>query len=328
MGSFRRMARVRANRERSANAAAAFYCVADDRYFGGAVGLINSLRLLGHQEPIYLLDCGLTQAQRELLASEVTLLAAPGDDPPWLLKVVAPLARPSEVMVLLDADVVVTRPIDPLIEAAAGGGLVAFENPIDRFVPQWGELLGLGPVRRQPYLGSGAIVVGRELGIEVLRLLRDRQGSIDFELTHWRGNVPDYPLLYGDQDVFNAILATRVERERVVALDARLAPTPPFPGLKVLDEAELRCGYGDGVEPYLLHHHTVKPWLEPTHHGAYSRLLRRLLIGPGVAVRAPEAEIPLRMRTGLLAYAERKRVNARERLRWHLREPLARIRSS
>ena len=50
---------------------AAFYCVADERYFLGAVGLVNSLRLVGHDEPIYLLDCGLTDDQRELLEPEV-----------------------------------------------------------------------------------------------------------------------------------------------------------------------------------------------------------------------------------------------------------------
>ena len=31
---------------------AAFYCVADERYFLGAVGLVNSLRLVGHDEPV------------------------------------------------------------------------------------------------------------------------------------------------------------------------------------------------------------------------------------------------------------------------------------
>ena len=45
---------------------AAFYCVSDDRYFLGAVGLINSLRLVGHSEPIHLLDCGLTAGQAEV----------------------------------------------------------------------------------------------------------------------------------------------------------------------------------------------------------------------------------------------------------------------
>ena len=31
----------------------AFYTVADARYFLGAVGMINSLRLVGHDEPIF-----------------------------------------------------------------------------------------------------------------------------------------------------------------------------------------------------------------------------------------------------------------------------------
>ncbi len=39
---------------------AAFYAVANSRYFLGAVGMLNSLRLLGHREPAYVLDCGLT----------------------------------------------------------------------------------------------------------------------------------------------------------------------------------------------------------------------------------------------------------------------------
>ncbi len=39
--------------------------------------MINSLRLNGHREPIYLLDCGLSDDQRELLAAEVTVVDAP-----------------------------------------------------------------------------------------------------------------------------------------------------------------------------------------------------------------------------------------------------------
>ena len=50
------------------NPQAAFYCVADERYFLGAVGMINSLRLLGHDEPAFVLDCGLTASQRTLLS--------------------------------------------------------------------------------------------------------------------------------------------------------------------------------------------------------------------------------------------------------------------
>jgi hypothetical protein len=301
-----------------------FYCVADDRYFLGAVGLINSLRLVGHDEPIVLLDCGLRDEQRELLAAEAEILTAPAEAPPTMLKAVAPLARPAEVMVLIDTDMIVTRPLaDPIAHAGAGRA-VAFENDTDRFVAGWGELLELGPLRRQRYVSFGFLAADGELGLEIMRLLSDRQRFVDFDRTYWRERrITDYELLYPDQDVLNAILASRVPAERVAVLDKRLAPLPPFDGLRVADEQTLSCEHADGTEPFVIHHWLVKPWLEPTHHGVYSRLLRRLLVGEDLAVRVPPERIPLRFRTGLRAYAARKRVNAAERLRYHVREPLA-----
>jgi hypothetical protein len=81
----------------------------------------------------------------------------------------------------------------------------------------------------------------------------------------------------------------------------------------------LRCSYEDGVEPYVVHQYLpLKPWLQPIYDGAYSRLLRRSLAGSDVAVRVPSTQVPLRMRTGPLAYAERRLINAREQLRWRL----------
>ena len=306
---------------------AAFYCVADERYFPGAVGLINSLRLLGHTEPIHLLDCGLTASQRELLAGEAELVAAPDGRPPWLLKTVAPLVRPADVMVLLDTDLVATRSLAPLIERAAEGRLVAFADPADRYDPDWGELLGLGETRRGTYVSSAVVCADRELGAELLGLLSERQSAVDFERTFWRSDEPGYPFRFADQDVLNAILATRIESDRLEALEARLAPTPPFTGLRLDDERTLRCSYPDGAEPYFVHHHVVRPWLEPTHHGVYSRLLRRLLIAGDVAIRVPEEAIAPWLRSGPRAWARRMSINARERLRWHVREPLARRRA-
>src|SRR5205823_2574176 len=55
----------------------AIYAVADRNYFIGAVALLNSLRLVGHDEPLFLIDAGLTPAQRQLLAPHVRLVAAP-----------------------------------------------------------------------------------------------------------------------------------------------------------------------------------------------------------------------------------------------------------
>jgi hypothetical protein len=307
---------------------AAFYCVSDSRFFLGAVGLVNSLRLVGHTEPIFVLDCGLSAAQRELLAPQVTLVRGPRDTPGNLLKTIAPLEHPAGAMVLVDADMIVTRPLSELIDTASAGYVVAPATGMDRFVPEWDELLDLGPVRRRSYLSSGVFLVGGAAGEEILGLMHERVGKVDWELTYWRRNVRDYPLLHADQDLFNAVLATRVDEDRIVPLEGRLAIAPPFAGLALVDERSLRCRFADGVEPYLVHHWNTKPWLEPTHHGVYSRLLRRLLVGGGLAVTVPEQMIPLRMRTGLLAYAERTRVNARERFRWHVREPLSRKRSS
>ena len=298
-----------------------FYCVADAAYFLGAVGLVNSLRLVGHDEPIVLLDCGLTGEQRELLGSEVELVTAPRGTPPTLLKSVAPLERPAGVMALLDTDLVVTRPLRRPLEAAADDRVVAFAHRVDRHVPEWGDALGLGAIPRRPYLDFAMLCAGAGVGRPVLELLGQLHDRIDFERTMWGRHDEGYELLYADQDVLNAILAARVEEDRIVALDPRLAPVPPFDGLGVVDEAGLRCAYDDGVEPYVVHHFIVKPWLEPTHDGVYSRLLRRLLVSDDVAVRVPDEMIPLRLRRGPLAYAERMRVNARERLRFHLRGP-------
>jgi hypothetical protein len=306
---------------------AAFYTVADDRYFLGAVGLINSLRLLGHTDPIHVLDCGLAKSQRELLAPSVTLVSAPSGTPPWLLKTVAPIEHEADVMVLLDADVVVTRPLTDLLESARHG-VLAFKSRLDGFQPDWGRLLDIGAVERAPYICSALVVLGGSTGHDTLALWHDRQRRVDFELTHWRRNVPGYPFLYADQDVLNAILSSRTAAGRVERLPYRLAPMPPFEGVRVVDAATLRCAYEDGTEPYALHHCLGKPWLEPAYDGVYSRLLRRCLVGPDVEVRVPQEELPLRMRTGLIAAAERLRVNARESVRWNVLRPLAdRVRS-
>jgi hypothetical protein len=288
---------------------AAFYCVTDSRYFAGAVAMVNSLRLLGHREPVYILDCGLTAHQRELLTPHATLVPAASDAPPWLLKTVAPLHHPAEVMVLIDADIIVTRSLSELIERAAEPRVIAIENDADRFVPEWGELLGLGEVRHQPYLSSGLVFLGEPLGQDVLTLMAQLQDRVDFDRSFWRANDRDYPFLYGDQDVLNAILASRVPRERMVALKNRLAPNPPFQGLRVLDQATLRCAHRDGTEPYALHNFYRKPWLVRTRSNPYSRLLTRAVLWPDVSLRLGRSELPLRLRTGLTARVARLAVD-------------------
>jgi hypothetical protein len=299
---------------------AAFYCVSSGAYFLGAVALVNSLRLIGHSEPIFVLDRGLSSDQRQLLEREVTLVPAPEDTTPFLLKTVAPLRHPAEVMVLIDADIIVSRPLTELIEWASDDRVVAVEHQLDRSVPEWGTLLGLASTKRRQYVSSSLVIAGGELGRRVIRLMDEAQARIEIERTPYAGELPDFdfvggsfsvtsfddPFYFADQDVLNAILSTEVDPERVEALDPRLEATVPFPGIRVVDEGTLRCSYEDGVEPYAVHHiFPVKPWLEPTVPGVYTQLLVRLLRGRDVAIRVPQREIPLHLQPGVIAGAKR-----------------------
>ncbi len=300
---------------------AAFYCISSEVYFLGAVGLINSLRLVGHDEPIFLLDCGLEPHHRELVAPHVTLVDAPSDAPPYMLKTVAPRRHPADVRVLIDVDMVATRPLRPLIDSVVQGGVAAVKDRLDRFVPEWGELLDLGAIEQRPYLSSGMVCLGGAPGEEVLELWSDRLRRVDFGRSYFADDVAGYPFRYIDQDVLNAVIAARVDPERAAVIEARLAPSQPFRGLRVRDEATLRTAYSDGTEPYVLHHpYPRKPWLERMYHGLYSRLLARLLLGDDVAVRVPHDEVPLRMRGGFVAGLERKRVDAQDLVRWYARD--------
>ena len=303
---------------------AAFYCVADERYFLGAVALVNSLRMQGHDEPIRLLDCGLTPVQRELLAPEATLIEAPRDVPPQVLKAIAPLHEPADAMLLIDVDMIATRPLTPLLERAAEGAVVAAADPQDRFFAQWGELLGLGPARRRRYVSSGLVACGGATGRRVLELLEEKAPAVDFDRTFWGRNDRGYPFLYADQDLLNAILATSVDPNRVDTLEARLSATPPFRGLRIQDAGRLACAYRDGVSPWVVHQFARKPWLEATYDGVYSRLLRRLLVGDRLAIRVPDDHVPPHLREGARARLRRARVNATDLPRWRLGDRLPR----
>ena len=221
----------------------------------------------------------------------------------------APLAHAAEVAVLIDTDMIVTASLAPLIERAADA-VVAFENDAQRFVPEWGELLDLGETRPGPYVSSGLVAAGGETGARLLMLMDDRQDRVDISRTIFGSGEEGYPFRFPEQDVLNAILRTRVPADRLEALPHRLAPVPPFAGVRLDDLESVRCRYDDGAVPYVLHHFHRKPWLDPIYHGLYSRLLARLLLGPGLAIRVGEEEVPLRLRSGARARIERTRVDA------------------
>ena len=275
-----------------------FFCVSGRDYFLGALALVNSLRLVGHTERITLLDCGLDESQRAFAESEVNIVAAPDDLPASMQKFVAPLRSTADVLAVLDADMIVTRNLGDLFDRAADGALVGFRNESHRWFEEWGTLLGRRQLRQGPYLSSGALIMNSATARELLPFVQEHQEGLDQSRT-WLGNgVRSDPFFFADQDLVNAVTLARLPPERVVALDARLAPVPPFAGVRIRDRSSLRCEYADGARPFVLHHFFRKPWLVKMRSNVYTRLFTRVVLGGDVALRPRPSSVPLRLRSG------------------------------
>lgn len=296
---------------------AAFYSVADSKHFLGVIGLLNSVRVLGHNEPVFILDCGFTAEQRALIEPHAVVVKGPLGVHPTLLKMRLPRAYPADVMVLLDADVIVVRALDELINQARYGRFVTFLNDRDRHRPEWGHLLALGAIPRRPYINAGHFLVPRVLSNDVfdacdralLQMSIPRNGPP-------RTSSPADPLWIPDQDILNAVLAAKIPESKITVLNS--AGFTPFEGIRA-DSHSLRCVRADGEPLYLLHHILEKPWLSALPDCVYSLLLRRLLNSEDVAVRVPSHLIPLRFRTGRLARADQVRASVQAVVRRYTR---------
>ena len=306
----------------------AFYSVADAGHFPGIAALLNSLRLLGHDEPFFLVDAGLTPQQRSRLAPHVTLVDPPPRVPVVFLAPYGPIEHPADVAIVLDADIVVVKPLGELASHAETGRLVAFVNdpPNDhRFFPEWTDALGLGAMRQRAYVNAGQLVLPAALSRTFLpRWIRAQQRIGTAHSRYGKASLAD-PFYFADQDVLNALLGAYVRDEEIQIYEHRLAPHPPFAGLRLEDEATLQCRYEDGASPFLLHHIMTKPWLGATRTTIYSRLLTRLLLRADVAVPLEPRELPMRLRDGPVAAADRARAHGQAIVRAEARRQLGRF---
>lgn len=294
---------------------AAFFTVANDRYFPGAVALVNSLRLVGHDERIVVTDCGLTEPQRATLAEEVVLEKA-AHPVPALNKHATPLGHDASLQVLIDADVIVTASLTPLLDQAAEGRVVAFADRIDRFFPDWAAALGVESLPRRTYVNTGLVFLPPDVGRAVLTRAAELLAEVDLERTNLRLGSPADPFYHHEQDVLNAVLAALVPEEQLCVLERKLAPYPPFRGLRVLDVEALECRYDDSTAPYALHRIGLKPWLGKTHDDAYSVLLRRLLLSSDIPLTVAARTLPLHLRVTRVASVARLVANAIAVWRW------------
>jgi hypothetical protein len=279
-------------------ASCTFFVVADSHYWLGAVALVNSLRLAGHQEPVVVLDAGLDPQQRERLET-VAEVVAPSVPIrlPFLAKWLLPLTRGASMSVLLDADLVVTRSLAPLLAEIGQGHVVAFVDRLaTRGFSEWDALAG-EQVYLHSYVNSGLIGLPADLAPAILKRVRDAQEKVDLAAARLlgRGSVAD-PFHFPDQDMWNATLRAFVPPSRLVALEHRLAPTEPWDEVAVEDVETLSCVNPDGSRPYLVHVVGPKPWLANVAPTAYERLLRRLVLSSDVAIPLRRRDLPLRLR--------------------------------
>lgn len=284
-----------------------FFTVADERFFPGAVCLLNSLRLSGNDAELVILDAGLSPSQRKRLEPHARLVT-PTDEllaEHLLLKAYPHTLDPSGTVVVIDSDMMVTRPLDPVLEQVESGSVCLFadiEDQRHRFVPEWQEAFGLGaPLRRQNYMNAGFIALSTHHHPDLLRRYWELCQRIPSERTLVGGAEYDQPFWGGDQDAINALLMSEVDASAVVELPAEEGPSPELlHDVKVVDERTLACEL-HGHAPYLMHYWGgPKPWAPNAwmrvSRDAYVRLMPRVLFGADAPVRLDPSEVPVWLR--------------------------------
>jgi len=195
--------------------AATFYTVADEHFFAGVVALVNSLRLLGHEEPVVVGDFGLRPDQHTRLAAFAEVVTVPADlaENPLLYKPFPRVFVPDGVVVIIDSDMVVTRRLDDVLREAAQGRICLFsdETQEERFFPELEELFALAaPLRRQPSLNSCFVAFDVAHWPDLLPRWWEACSSIPSAGTRGRGGPWTGPYWDGDRDALNALLMSEV----------------------------------------------------------------------------------------------------------------------
>ena len=303
------------------------FTVSDADYFVGTVALLNSLHVTGNQVPLTVLDRGLSVAQRALLEGHCDVVSGGHGRDGYLEKAIAPLERDdADMLVLVDSDVLVVRSLsEPLASAARGLVYACAERDgSDRWFAEWSGLLALrAPLRRERGANAGFVVFSRR---QVPGLL-ERWGAICDDLAaqatepgEWQLSKRDRadPLWLVDQDVLNALLMSEVPSGRVTLGPDTAMPMVPdaLCETKVVDLEHLACEWRG--EPVTVLHAVGlrKPWQHAAarelRRTAYLRCLLRVLHGPDVPVRIPDAFLVPWLRSHPIGTATRWALQAYE----------------
>jgi hypothetical protein len=285
-----------------------FYTVTDERFFLGTIGMLNSLRLMGNERRVVVLDCGLTKRQRDVLDPECELLLLPDSQAtnPQLLKPFANLMRPKGTVVILDSDIIVTRPLDSVLKAARNGQVCVCADPdSERWFAEWEQLFELRcPPRHQRYVSSGFVVFSVEHWPDLLpRWWNSCQRIRSCPTSFYE--EPDSPTACADQDALNAILMSEWPEEALAIQPRETQPSMEELSWRVrlFDLDTLSCSLHD--RPVTLIHPAVKTkpfqrqWWMDQGQSIYPALLRRLLVGGDVRVQVARDDVPIWLQSGL-----------------------------
>lgn len=303
-----------------------FFTISDADYFPGTVALVNSLRLTGHEQGIVVLDRGLTQRQRDTLASCADVVELPPSAPSdsYLVKPYPALLDVDGVVTLIDSDMIVTSSLQPILDHAASGRICAFPNhpsALWRSFPEWLELFELRTtLRKQPYLNAGFVAMSVDRWPTFLQrwwsactAIPDRLASLD---------DPE-PLAQLDQDALNAILMSEIPEKSVEIL-------PSYEWhlgrVELVDESTLLCVANGTQQPLLHTPRTPKVWqasgwrhVEPSTR-TYVTLMPRVLFASDVPIRLMPSDVPLWVRPGRLARISAAVLAAANGTPWVLRK--------
>jgi hypothetical protein len=304
---------------------ATFFSVSNARYVPGLVAMVNSIRLTGHRNRIVIGDCGLTPTQRALIEKECTVVDLPREyaTNPVVFKPFPRLVDPKGVAVLIDADMIVTGSLQPIIELAAQGKFCAFPDPeSQRWFVEWQELFDLqAPLRHQTYLCAGFVAFSTDHFPVFLERWWHSSVRVPPYRTLAGGATNSDPIAQADQDAMNALLMSEVAPDAIHPLPMEAMPV--FSSLsrtRVADAHTLVCMLGQ--KPSLLLHAAGagKPWdarrgWKKVRRDAYVLLARRLLTGDDLPLRLPSTDLPIWMQAGTSAELALRTLDA---LNWAL----------
>jgi hypothetical protein len=270
--------------------AATYYTVSDRRFFVGTVLLLNSLRVSGNSGAFVVLDTGLEPGQRAQLEPHAQIVSAPRriEGSPCMMKPYPYLVGASGTIVVIDSDIIVTAPLDGVLEHARAGKIVACpawtEQGRTRWFAEWEDKLELrAPLRREEWFHDGFVVLATEHWPQLLERWWETCARVPPEQVF----IDGMPFNAGDTDALNALLMSEIPRDALHLLDRG---DEAFGGdIEIEDVHTLRCTL-HGRPLKLVHYlDSPKPW-EPKgwlRRGAtaYARMMHRLLFAPDVPLR-------------------------------------------